>query len=227
MSPSTARLVGRFASVVVRIWRALYRSRPTGYERVEQLRAEGKQFAFSLWHGTLFAPILHHAGIGAVTMASRSTDGEIITAMLGPLGYVVARGSTGRGKGGGQALEEMVEIMRNDRRDGALTVDGPRGPAHVVQPGVVRLARATGAWILPLGCASRRQRHLRSWDRFALPNLFDVVEVVHGEPFPVDESWSEEEACRRIAEAISSANREARKRAGLGEATEPGGGGRF
>ena len=47
---------------------------------------------------------------------------------------------------------------------------------------------------------------------------FDEVFVVHRRPFPLDESWSDDEACRRIAEEIEEANREARRLAGKEDA---------
>ena len=62
----------------------------------------------------------------------------------------------------------MVRLVRSGRH-AALTVDGPRGPARVVQPGVVQLARLTGAWILPITSSCSKPRFLASWDRYLLP----------------------------------------------------------
>lgn len=213
MSPTSAKALGWLAALVVRVWFRLYRVVVVGWEPIAAEIGRGRLYAFALWHGTLFAPILHHRNVRAVTMASRSADGQVITTMLETFRYRVARGSTR--KGGLKALDEMVEIMKSDRMHGALTVDGPRGPARVCQSGIVRLARETGAFILPLGCASRKNRRLRSWDRFHVPLPFDKVWVVHGEPFPLDPAWSEDEACRRIGEAIEAANREAERLAGI------------
>jgi lysophospholipid acyltransferase (LPLAT)-like uncharacterized protein len=102
--------------------------------------------------------------------------------------------------------------MKAEKRDAALTVDGPRGPAHVCQPGAIWLAQSVGGWIVPVGTATRRNRRLRSWDRFLVPVLFDCAVIVHGEPFPLDPAWSEEEACLRTAEAIEAMTREAERR---------------
>ena len=61
-------------------------------------------------------------------------------------GYGTARGSTTRG--GLKALKQLVRDMEQGRPAG-FTVDGPRGPARVAQPGAVWLARATGNPVLP------------------------------------------------------------------------------
>ena len=42
-------------------------------------------------------------------------------------------------KGGKEAKDEMIEMLRTGL-PGALTVDGPRGPAHVVKPGIIEMA---------------------------------------------------------------------------------------
>ena len=55
-------------------------------------------------------------------------------------GYGTARGSTSRG--GPKAL---LQLVRDVKAHGvAFTLDGPRGPAEVAQPGAVWLAKATG-----------------------------------------------------------------------------------
>ena len=75
-------------------------------------------------------------------MASRSKDGEIIARWLTRNGYVPARAR--RGKGGARALQDMIERIARGPRGAALTIDGPKGPPRVAQPGVLQLARETG-----------------------------------------------------------------------------------
>jgi hypothetical protein len=71
-------------------------------------------------------------------------------------------------------------------RPAAFTVDGPRGPARVVQPGVVFLAGATGQPILPYHIESDRHWTLNSWDRTQIPKPFSTVALVFGEPITVE-----------------------------------------
>ena len=181
-------------------------------ERFRDLSARGVPILFALWHGRMFLSIQAHRRQGIATMASQSKDGEIIARWLERNGYVVARGSTSRG--GGSAFKELVRAMRSGRA-AALTVDGPRGPARVVQPGIVELARLTGAWILPITFSSSRPRFLRSWDRYLVPLPFSRNVVAYGEPFPLAVDVPAADAARKIAEAIDAATREADEFAGI------------
>jgi lysophospholipid acyltransferase (LPLAT)-like uncharacterized protein len=160
----------------------------------------------------MFLPIQAHRNQGIVTMASQSEDGEIIARWLERNGYRVVRGSTSRG--GGEALRQMVRQVRSGRH-AALTVDGPQGPPRVVQPGVVELARLTGAWILPITYASARPRFLASWDRYLVPKPLSRNLISYGETFPIPEEMSGEDAASRIGAAIDAATREADAAAGV------------
>jgi lysophospholipid acyltransferase (LPLAT)-like uncharacterized protein len=78
-----------------------------------------------------------------------------------------------------------------------------------VQPGIVHLARLTGAWILPITFSSDRPRFLSSWDRYLTPLPFSGNVVLYGDPFPIGKETTEAEALDRIARALDSATREA------------------
>src|SRR5262244_3525389 len=201
-----SRILGRFVGAALAVLRATLRVEVLHRERYEQLREKRVPILFALWHGRMLLPIQRHRRQGIVTMASQSKDGEIIALWLARNGYVVVRGSTTRR--GGQALREMVRHVRSGR-NAALTVDGPRGPARIVQPGVVQLARLTGAWVLPITSSSSRVRFLRSWDRFLVPRPFSRGVVAYGEPFPVPPELSDEAALARIGEALDGATAEA------------------
>jgi hypothetical protein len=79
---------------------------------------------------------------------------------------------------------QLVNAYR-DGYDLAIVPDGPRGPRHVVKPGIMHLARATGAPIYPVTYAAGRRRQLRSWDRLIIPWPFARVVYVAGEPLEV------------------------------------------
>jgi lysophospholipid acyltransferase (LPLAT)-like uncharacterized protein len=66
-----------------------------------------------------------------------------------------------------------------------FTVDGPRGPARVAQPGAVWLAKATGNPVLPFHLEASRHWTLGSWDRTQIPKPFSTVGLAVGEPFDV------------------------------------------
>jgi len=200
-----ARLASGLTGAAVLGLRATIRIRELHPERERNLKAAGLPFVYTLWHGRMVLPILAHLHEDIVTMASRSKDGEIIARWLLRNGYIPARGSTK--KGGGAALQEMIDLVRAGHR-AALTVDGPNGPPRVVQPGVVRLARETGAWILPLTGSSSRPWFLRSWDRYLVPKPFSRCVVAYGEPFAVEPASSDEEVTLRIGAALDGITRE-------------------
>ena len=176
-----------------------------------ELQARRVPILLAGWHGRMFLPIdaLRHQGI--VTMASKSRDGNLIARWLENNGYLVTRGSTSRG--GSEALRRMVRLVRLGH-SGALTVDGPRGPARVVQSGVLRLARMTEAWILPISFSSTCPLFLRSWDRYLLPKPFSRNVLAYGEPFTVPQDMSDETALKKISVALDEVTAEADRNTG-------------
>ncbi|MCA1581780.1 MAG: lysophospholipid acyltransferase family protein [Acidobacteria bacterium] len=206
-APALSRLLG----AAVRAYRGTLSVEFLRRDRYLSLQERGVPILFALWHGRMFLSIQAHRNEDIVTMASRSKDGEIIALWLERNGYRVARGSSSRA--GGAALREMVREVRRGRH-AALTVDGPRGPARVVQPGAVALARLTGAWILPISFSSSRPRFLSSWDRYLLPLPLSRNVVAYGDPFPIPRELSDEEAAARIAAALDAVTAEADAAAG-------------
>jgi lysophospholipid acyltransferase (LPLAT)-like uncharacterized protein len=181
-------------------------------ERHEDLMRRGVPFVYTLWHGRMVLCILSHLHEGIITMASRSKDGEVIARWLHRNGYVAARGSTG--KGGRAGLEDMIAGVRAGRR-AALTVDGPKGPPRVAQPGILKLARDTGAWILPFTSSSARPWFLQSWDRYLVPRPFGRCVVSYGEPFEVPRSMPDGDALARIGAALDAITEEADRAMGI------------
>ena len=136
-------------------------------------------------------------------ITSQNFDGEWIAGIIRRFGYGTARGSTSRG--GARALVQLRRDL-NEGRPAAFTLDGPRGPARVAQPGAVFLAGATGHPILPFHIESSSAWTMGSWDRAQVPKPFARVGVVIGEPLAVPDT----------ADAIVEASRVSLERA-LGE----------
>ncbi len=210
-------MLSRLVGALIVLHRATLKVQRLRFDHYIGLKARGVPILFALWHGRMFLSIQAHRREGIVTMASQSRDGEIIAGWLERNGYVVVRGSTTRG--GSQALREIVRHVRSGR-NAALTVDGPKGPARVVAPGVVQLARLTGAWILPITSSSSRPRFLRSWDRYLLPGPFSRNVVAYGEPFPVPEEMTDQAAISKIASALDAATAKADAAAGIAAPSE-------
>lgn len=157
---------------------------------------------YVFWHAGLLALTYHHRRRGAAALISRHQDGELIARTVQRLGYVTARGSSTRG--GGRGLLELYGHVRDGRSVG-ITPDGPRGPAQVFKPGAIQLASRTGLALVPIGVCARRERRLRSWDRFRLPAPWTRVALVYGAPqaVPADLDEASTEAwCVRAGEVL-------------------------
>jgi hypothetical protein len=207
-----SKIVMRSLGGAIALLRATLRVESLHDDYFTDLQARRVPILFALWHGRMFLPIDAHRRQGIVTMASKSADGDIVTGWLENNGYLVVRGSTTRG--GSEALRRMIRHVRAGCNV-ALTVDGPKGPARVVQPGVVRLARLTGAWILPISFSSAWPLFFSSWDRHLLPKPFSRNFVSYGEPFSIGPELSEQAAQSKIAAAIDHITEEADKAAGI------------
>jgi lysophospholipid acyltransferase (LPLAT)-like uncharacterized protein len=93
-----------------------------------------------------------------------------------------------------------------------ITPDGPRGPRHAMNPGLVWMARATGYAVVPAGFVADRAWHLRTWDNFTVPKPFARIAFVYGPPIRVgrDASTADLEA---LSLEIAAAMHECERRA--------------
>jgi lysophospholipid acyltransferase (LPLAT)-like uncharacterized protein len=182
---------------------------------------QGSSYILAIWHQNLFAGILAQCGHPHVVMISRSRDGAPVSHLCEHLGHTVVRGSSKRqqvDKGGREAKTQMIERLRGGL-PGAVTVDGPRGPAHEVKPGIIEMARLSGAPIVPYLAMPRRYWRFRSWDAFRLPKPFTRIDLWYGEPIHVapDASFESFAACQQhIAEALHQLEQAARSAPPLG-----------
>jgi len=103
--------------------------------------------------------------------------------------------------GGLKALLQLSRDMAAGK-PAAFTIDGPRGPVRVAQPGAVWLAKRTGNPVLPFHLEANRHWTTNSWDRTQIPKPFATVALAIGEPFDVPANAGDEglEAARRELE---------------------------
>jgi lysophospholipid acyltransferase (LPLAT)-like uncharacterized protein len=175
------------------------RWRVEGLEHLEAIQKAGHQPIIGFWHGRILPGTLYFQRRGIVVITSENFDGEWIARIIMRFGYGTARGSTSRG-----AKKAMLQLVRDmSRGKGAgFTLDGPRGPARVAQPGAVWLAKATGNPVVPLHLEASSHWTLRSWDATQIPKPFSTVATVIGKPMYVnrDASDADLEAARRELE---------------------------
>jgi len=177
-----ATLIAGIAFPLIALLCRTYRWKIDGASRFDAIASSGQPPILALWHGRILAGLHHFRNRNIVVITSQNFDGEWIAKILEKFGFRTARGSTSRG--GARALVQLRRDLLAGK-PAAFTVDGPRGPARVVQPGVVFLAGATGHPILPYHIEANRHWTLRSWDRTQIPKPFATVALAIGEPLRV------------------------------------------
>ena len=167
---------------------------------VEPLWASHTPAIYVVWHARLLLLPYLYGHRGARVLISRSRDGDMVARLVRRFGFAVVRGSSSRGGAGGlrglaRALGEGHSVI--------VVPDGPRGPAETVKPGVVTLARLTGAPVVPLSFAGSAEWRARSWDGFRIPKPFARCVVRFGEPLRLTPSRDrgDAEATRKDIEA--------------------------
>ena len=88
-------------------------------------------------------------------------------------------------RNGREALKQMIANLKESKL-AAHIVDGPRGPSGKVKSGVIRLAHATDAVIVPFSVSAEKAWYFNSWDKFLLPKPFSKVFLRFGEMIKFD-----------------------------------------
>jgi hypothetical protein len=161
----------------------------------------------AFWHGRILPATYYFRHRGIVVITSENFDGEWIARIIERFGFGTARGSSSRG--GLKAMLKLVRDMEQGKPAG-FTVDGPRGPARIAQPGAIWLARATGNPVLPFHIEASSHWTANSWDRTQIPKPFSTIALVVGEPLDVPADTTDEQ--------LESARQELERRLGALEA---------
>lgn len=178
-----AAVIAAVSTPIVEALGGTYRWHVHGAEHWEAVMRAGDRPILALWHGRILSATLYFRDRGVVAITSQNFDGEWIARLMGRFGYAAARGSTSRG--GARALAQLKRDL-SAGRPVAFTVDGPRGPAGVVQPGAVWLAGASGHPILPFHIEASRAWRVKSWDRHQIPKPGSELAIAIGEPIYID-----------------------------------------
>jgi lysophospholipid acyltransferase (LPLAT)-like uncharacterized protein len=209
-SPRKRAEVAAIATLGYPILRALgstWTWKVSGAEHVEAIRARGLHPIHSFWHGRILPATVYFQRRGIVVITSENYDGEWIARIIKKFGYGTARGSTSRG--GPKALLQLVREVKS--KGVAFTLDGPRGPAEVAQPGAVWLAKATGNPLMPFHAEAASSWTMKSWDRTQIPKPFTTVAMAIGEPIYVPRDADEQgmdAARKQLESSLVSAKQE-------------------
>ncbi len=141
----------------------------------------------TMWHGQHFLlPVVKRRDHAVRVLISRHRDGELNARVAQKLGVGVIRGSAAREpsrtleKGGIGAFLEMVRTL-DAGESVSMTADLSNGIARRAGLGVVKLAQASGAPIVPIAVASSRRFDVRSWDRATINLPFSRIACVIGD----------------------------------------------
>jgi len=182
-----AVLLGTTAGWLMRVWSWLVRLEVEARWDAGAGDAVAGPVIFALWHNRFFTvPPAFRKHYGAsrkcVVLTSASLDGAVVARAMAVFGFGSVRGSSSRR--GVAALVGLTRAVR-DGCDVCITPDGPRGPRYVFHPGMVKLAEATGAPIIPVHVTFSNAWRFKTWDRFVVPKPFSRVRVTFDHPLTV------------------------------------------
>lgn len=187
-----ARVFGRLIGWVIRLLGMTLRREFVG--KVDEYNKSESPLIHILWHEQILAsPYLWRKAFPkreVVVLTSASKDGVMLASAVGVFGVGAVHGSSSRR--GAAAIVALRRACKSGK-DLVFTPDGPRGPRHVLQPGVVKIAQTTGALVLPMHFEYLSCWRLKTWDRMQIPKPFSKVRITFGETMEVPSKLDEEE----------------------------------
>ena len=126
-------------------------------------------------------------------MVSNSKDGEIISRAANAMGVETVRGSHQRG--GAKATYELIKRIKEEDINGAITIDGPKGPKRIVKKGIIEIAKLANVPIVPAVWWSKDITFLKfkSWDEFRFPLIGTRLVMLFGDPIYLPENPTDED----------------------------------
>lgn len=179
-----AQCIGTSVGVTLDAFRLMSRIRGLRLNEADNRLPSGTPFIAVFWHEELLLLALSQGRMldlsreRPAALVSTSFDGEMLARLLARSGMPTVRGSSSRG--GVLAYRQLLGILRSG---GSVIIapDGPKGPRRRIGLGVLRLARASGAPLLPIAIRTSRGMLLSSWDRQVVPLPFAQIGFALGD----------------------------------------------
>lgn len=159
---------------------------------------------YAIWHESQFCIYGIRNKEHLNVLISNSADGELVAKAVEEMGFKVIRGSSAR-KGCVSGTLQLIERLK-DGECVAIMMDGPRGPQYKIKGGVFKLARETGAPIVPVHWYSEEKTFvtLPSWDKMTSPILNCHIINLYGEPIYIKDGDTDEEIGEQIKASIDN-----------------------
>ncbi|TVP79853.1 MAG: DUF374 domain-containing protein [Puniceicoccaceae bacterium] len=176
------------------------------FEHIRKPDGQHQGLIAAMWHeDALMAPHLF-SSLRAYTLASTARIGRVIASVLEAHNFKVFRGGTGHSRKGRRrslALRNMIYYLRqNPNSRCGIAVDGTKGPARKLKPGIVKIAQECGIPIFLVNTEVRRSLKLPTWDKTIVPLPFNRIRTQFVGPYWVEPeaSGAERETFRRHIE---------------------------
>ena len=151
-----------------------------GRNQIKELTGSGKSVIIAIWHGKVLPIFMDLASYHYYALAGMHKDAELISQIGAQTGWRLLRGSSSdRGK---EVFKEMINVLSTPGSVIAMTPDGPKGPAKIPKPGVIRAAQKSGAIIIPAIGQARRRWGFTNWDTFYVAKPFTKIVLHYGKP---------------------------------------------
>jgi len=178
----THRLIALIAMLFVRLIYSTCRITWLRDDGEEQWLRTDSSCLYSTWHNNVLTGVWFARNRKFGMLVSGSGDGAMLAAVISYFGNCPIRGSSSRG--GAKGLRAVLRFLRHDSV--VFTPDGPRGPLHRVQPGVIVAAQLSGLPIVPIHFEANRQWVFsKSWDRQKIAKPFSTIFVGIAEPLVI------------------------------------------
>ncbi len=156
----------------------------------EKMWNEKKPFILAFWHSQLMLiSFAWKSKIVLNILASSHSDGRF-GSYVGE--HLNLKNISVAAKNKSPSLRQIFKILKNSDYIG-ITPDGPRGPNKKVSEGIIKIAINAQVPIIPLGFASSKNFHLKSWDSFTITYPFSKCSFVWGDPISIPKSTKESE----------------------------------
>ncbi len=180
------------AQLIYWIMRLIWFIAPKKFNNIQAIaQFQDKPVVLCSWHdGIIFLPFMWRMqGYPPLAfMASTHKDGLVVANYMRIFGLVAALGSNKRD--GAKALLQLIRYSKEENYWILLTPDGPKGPRHELQEGILYLPQKLSLPLVAIRVDYRGFTINKSWDKIKFPYPFAPITFTFG-VLPADEINSE------------------------------------